>query len=174
MKGKTLLFTAMFSLFILFFVNIGAFVMTDIGDFPGNQWYRVGESFSWVGVPQRDGIFDLFFIPIILLFNFISSRFLNSHNKKNKLWKKIAVIICNVIILPFSFLPFLILIGISGEHWWHRIGASSIYWFTISTTGAVYVLYFFALLLVAGAILMVVEAFKLPNQQPDTSEVLEK
>ncbi|MDP1624464.1 MAG: hypothetical protein Q8L64_01715, partial [bacterium] len=173
MKGKTLLFTAMFSLFILFFVNIGAFVMTDIGDFPGNQWYRVGESFSWVGVPQRDGIFDLFFIPIIVLFNFIGSRFLNSHNKKNKLWKKIAVIICNVIILLFSFLPFFILIGISGEHWWHT-PKFSVYWFTISTTGTVYILYFFALLLVVGAILMAIEGFKLPNQQIGTAEVFEK
>jgi hypothetical protein len=173
MKGKTLLSLSVFALVILYFANIGAFIVTDVGDDypgknqPGNN-IVVGSSQSWANVAVWESGTGLV-VPIIIFFVIIESIFSASYRKNSKLWKKIVIIVFDFIILFFAFLQLTALASASGKKGWVTPSFSA-YYFTYGTTGTVYILYFAVLLLMAGAILMIVEGFKLSSQPPRTEE----
>lgn len=159
MKGKTLLIIGILLLVTLYWVDIGAFVVTDVGEaYPGSA-IAVGVSQSWANVAVWENGQGLSAMPMLVLFAIVEALFLSSHNKKGKLWKKVLVITSDVVILAFSFLQLIALFSASGKKYMF-----SEYLFTYGTTGTVYILYLAALSLIGGAILKLIEGFKLPKE----------
>lgn len=159
MKGKTLLNIGIFLVIVFYWINIGAFVVTDVGeDYPGNA-IAVGVSQSWANVAVWESGTGLVGIPIVVLFAIVEAFLLRSYNKKGKLWKKVLIIISGIIMLLFSLLQFVALLSVAGEKY-----TLSKYMFTYSTTGTVYILYLAVLLVVVGVVLKLIEGFRLSTQ----------
>jgi hypothetical protein len=154
MKGKTLLTVSMFSLVILYFVNIGAFVVSDVAEHLDVG--RVGTSLSWIEAANFTG----FLVHIILLFLIIEVVFSASYKRKSAQWKKIIVVIFDFIILFLAVVQLSMLASIPGEKIFWATGS---YMYTYETTTTVYILYFGVLLLITGAFLMTVENLNLSN-----------
>lgn len=159
MKGKTLLIIGILLLVVLYFINIGAFVVTDVGEaYPGTA-IAVGVSQSWANVAVWENGTGLSAMPIIVVLAIVEALLLNSHNKKGKLWKKVLIVASDVAILVFSFFQLIALFSASGKKYMF-----SEYLFTYGTTGTVYILYLAVLSLIGGAILKLIEGFKLSKE----------
>ena len=168
MKGKTILNAGVFLVFIFYWINLGAFVITDIAfDFPGlgspTSSIKLGETLTWADAALWQNANPLAFVFIILFLAIGASLLSRSFDKKYKLWKKILIIVTDLIMLLVALGQLITLFSVSGKVIYYMPGP--IYMFTIGTTGTVYILYLVMSLLTVGSILMVVDAFKLPNQK---------
>jgi hypothetical protein len=169
MKGRSWLYGGVLALVILFFLNIGAFVVTDVGDdYPGRNdttnSIQVGSTHSWGSMAVWESGTGLV-IPGLLLLAIIESFIAASYRRKGAAWKKILMVVLDLGVLLFALLQLLALSSVAGRKGWAASGASA-YYFTVGTTGTVFVLYAAVLVLIGGAILMLVQAFRASGQAP--------
>lgn len=172
-----------FLVVILYFVNIGAFVVTYVTkDFAlqefGAGFSRVtgksevfnhtkGDTLSWAQASNAQVIFGdggvVILLVAIAIFWFIAYRLISSFTKDKKTWKKVVAIASNLSVLKLAYSLFTDLTGCSGEVNW-VIPPDKIHIYTFSTTGTVYVLYIAVFALMAGIILQIVSDFRLSGQ----------
>lgn len=171
MKGKTVFILIMVLLVVLFYVNIGAFTVTEVSQDYLDMTHGspdsmlVGEVFSWANAAVWSG--GLFIIPVIFLFWLIDTIFLSSYIKKNAVWKKIVTIIFSMIVLLLSFVQIILLAMATGKQY---IGGH--YMFSIGPTGTIVILYVAVLSLIGSALWMVIERFMLPKSMNKTAAAM--
>jgi len=187
MKNKTVLWIGVYLLVaILYFVNIGAFVVTDVtndldlkgfgagfSSVTGKSEifnYAKGDTLSWAQASNAQVIFGnggvVILLVAIALFWFTAYRLIISFTKDKKEWKRVAAIASNLIVLYLSYSLLMDIIGCSGEVNW-VMPPDKIYIYTFNTAGTVYILYVAVLALMAGVILHIVDSFKLSGQTND-------
>ncbi len=181
---KVILWLGVYALVvILYFVNIGAFVVTDVTNdldlrSVGAGFSRAtgkseifnhtkGDTLSWAQASNAQVIFGdggvVILLVAIAIFWFIAYQLIFSFTKDKKAWKKAAAIASNLIVLYLAYSLLTDLLGCSGEVNWF-IPPDKVHIYTFSTTGIVYILYIAVLALMAGAILHIVDSFKLSGQ----------
>ena len=182
MKGKLTLWIGIYALIvILYFVNIGAFVVTDVTDdldltnfgagiaqATGGKTeiygYIEGDTLSWEQASRVQTMFGFASLRLVLfliaLFGVIESRLIASFAKNKKLWKKVTIIFSDFIILYFAYELLIDLITNSGEVVW-KTPFENMYIYMFETTGTIYILYVAVIILMICAILKTVNGFKL-------------
>jgi hypothetical protein len=182
MKGKLTLWIGIYALIvILYFVNIGAFVVTDVtndldltnfgagiaqatGGKTKIYGYIKGDTLSWEQASRAQTMFGFASLRLVLfliaLFGVIESRLIASFAKNKKLWKKVTIIFSDFSILYFAYELIIDLITNSGEVDWKK-HFENMYIYTFETTRTIYILYVAVIILMICAILKTVNGFKL-------------
>jgi hypothetical protein len=166
MKGKLVLNIGVFLLAVLYWVNLGAFVVIDVSNeyvemtngYPGSL--AIGDALSWASAAVSQTGTGIGPILGLAIFAIIASIFLKSYNKKRKVWKKVVIIISDFFILLFAFFQLMALLMVPGK----KYAGPMVYMFSYGTTGTFYILFLAALLVFVGAIMLIVEGFQLSNQ----------
>ena len=181
MKDKLALWIGIYvSIAILYFVNIGAFVVVDVttdldltsfgagfsqatGSNAEIYSHAKGDSLSWEQASMAQTMFGFSLRLTLFLIAFlgvIESRLLASFTKTKKPWKKVAVILSDITLLYFAYELLIDLITNSGEVIW-KTPFEAMYIYTFETTGTIYILYVAVIMLMIGAIFKIVNGFKL-------------
>ena len=169
---------------ILYFVNIGAFVVTDVtNDLDLTEFgagftqatggnteiysHNKGDTLSWEQASRAQTMFGFaslrLNIFLIALFGIVESRLIVSFTKNKKIWKKVMIILSDIVILYFIYGLLIDLITNAGEVVW-KTPFETMYIYTFETTGTVYVLYATVIMLAIGAIFKIVNGFKLSSK----------